>query len=116
MGKRLTVKAWEYFKEQYPEDIEGLSCFDVSFDRLNIFPSYTRRGKLKKAKNTPKSNIERYGVELGPILDWLDDNTNEQYYANINRDKEGYRIIYIRFYFFEETDAVAFKLMFGEKT
>lgn len=116
MGKRLTVKAWEYFKEQYPDDIEDLSYFDVPFDRLNIFPSYTKWRKRKKAKNAPKSNVERYGLELGPILDWLDDNTNEQYYANINRDKEGYRIIHIRFYFFEETDAVAFKLMFGEKT
>jgi len=111
MGERLTLKAWKYIEEQYPNDIETLSYFDVPFDRLNVFPNYYRL-KSKKSKN----NTERYGVELGPIIDWLDDNTNEQYYVNIDREYNGFRLMPVRFYFFDETDAVAFKLMFGEKT
>ena len=108
MGQRLTLKAWQIFKENYPDDIKDVVTVDFPVNRYNIFIKRRRKNKNKPSK----SNIERYGKELGTLIDWLDKNINEQYYVAFN-GKEVYTTDRtIRFYFMEETDAMAFKLMF----
>ena len=118
MGHRITPKAWCHLKEHFAEDIENMTTFSVSLDRCNIFPSHARllrkrNPNRKKAKD--KSNTERFGVDWGPMFDWLDDNTNDQYYSEMTKKDETDRAAVINFYFIDEGDAMAFKLMFGEK-
>ena len=118
MGHRITPKAWNHLKEHFAEDIENMTTFSVSLDRCNIFPSHARLSRKrnpnrKKAKD--KTNIERFGVDLGPMFDWLDDNTNDQYYAEMGKKAGTTRAAVINFYFIDEGDAMGFKLMFGEK-
>lgn len=113
MGKRVSENAWRLFKESNPDAIDELMKVVVKFDRQNIFPNhFSVRYKGSKSKN----NTERFGVELGPAIDWLDENTNDEYYVEINRGGGGNAIIELVFYFHDEGDAVGFKLLIGEKT
>ena len=118
MGHRITATAWHYLKEHYAEDIENMTTFSVSLDRCNIFPSHARifrkrNPNRKKAKD--KSNTELFGIELGPMFDWLNENTNDQYYAEMAKKSGTSREAMINFYFMDEADAMAFKLVFSEK-
>ena len=112
MGLRLTLKAWQIFKEKYPDDIKDVVTVDFPVNRYNIFIKRRRKSKKKPSK----TNIERYGKELGTLIDWLDDNINEQYYVAFSGKEEYARDRIIRFYFMDETDAMAFKLMFEKYT
>ena len=109
MGQRLTLNAWNIFKENFPECIEDIITVDFPVSRYNIFIKRRRR-----RKNMPsKTNKERYGKELGTLIEWLDENINEQYHVEFEEKEERYiKNRTIRFYFMEETDAMAFKLMF----
>ena len=109
MGKRISETAWRLFNEQHSDAVKNLTTFVVPFDKQNIFPRKFRR---KASKN----NTERFGIELGPAIDWLDNNTNNEYYAKIYRESNGHRIMEVIFYFYDEYDAMAFKLVFGDKT
>lgn len=107
-------------KGHFAEDVENMTTFSVSLDRCNIFPSYARIYKnrrrnpnRKKAKD--KSNTELFGIELGPMFDWLNENTNDQYYAEMVKKAGTAREAMINFYFIDEADAMAFKLVFSEK-
>lgn len=117
MGHRISASAWTYMREHFAEDVEKMATLTVSLDRCNIFPSHARLLKRnpnrKKAKD--KTNIERFGAELGPMFDWLDENTNDQYYIERAKIKGNRRETEINCYFIDESDAMAFKLMFGEK-
>lgn len=118
MGHRISASAWTYMREHFAEDIDDMATFSVSLDRCNIFPSHARIFKKrnpnrKKAKD--KSNSELFGVELGPMFDWLNENTNDQYYADMAKQQGTVREAMINFYFMDEADAMAFKLVFSEK-
>lgn len=118
MGHRIDVVAWTYMKGHFAEDIENMTTFSVSLDRCNIFPSHARlyrkrNPNRKKAKD--KTNTERFGIELGPMFDWLNENTNDQYYAEMAKKPDTVREAMINFYFMDEADAMAFKLVFSEK-
>lgn len=116
MGQRIAAVAWHEFKKQFPDDIEKMTTFDVSLDQYNLFLPRIRRKPSKYSKKAEdKSNIEMFGIELGPMIDWLNENTNDQYYAEVAEKKRGVRAIRIKFYFMDEGDAMAFKLMFFEK-
>lgn len=113
MGKRISEKAWHVFIEANPDAAKEITSFNVKFDRQNVFPNFY---KYRKKQKCSKSNTERFGIELGPALDWLDDNTNEEYYVMIDRASKGYRIMEVTFFFCDDGDAMAFKLIIGEKT
>ena len=115
MAHRLTISAWNHMKDNFPEEIEKLICINMPFDRNNIPSRWLSSTKKNKKMAEQKTYIERYGVELGPIVDWLDENTNDQHYIDIDPKNVGNRYTLINFYFFDDTDAVAFKWMFGEK-
>jgi len=121
MGHRITASAWAYMKKHFAEDIENMVTFSVSLDRCNIFPSHariykTRRRNSNRKKARDKTNTEQYGIELGPMFDWLNENTNDQYYAELAKQQGTVREAMINFYFMDETDAMAFKLVFSEKS
>lgn len=109
MGKRISETAWLFFKKQYPDITKIFIKIDILVDKQNVFPKNTIKIKLK-------TNIERFGGELGPIIDWLDENINDQYYVKVNQFVSGLRYTTISFYFQNEYDAMAFKLVFGDKT
>ena len=115
MGHRLTISAWNHMKENFPEEIEKLICIKMPFDRNSIPSRWLSSKKKNKKTAEQKTYIERYGIDLGPVIDWLDANTNDQHYIDINRKNTGNRNTAINFYFFDEGDAMGFKLMFGEK-
>lgn len=102
-------------KDAFPEDIEKMVCISMPFDRSNIPTRWLSPKKKNKKKAEQKTSVERFGVELGPVIKWLNENTNDQHYVDINQENTGNRNTTVRFYFFDETDATAFKLMFGEK-
>jgi len=110
MGKRISDNTWRYLKKNTPDIIDGLPIVTIKLDRHNIFPNHF----LLKYKHKSKTNSERYGVELGPAIDWLDENTNDEYYVEMGDDEDRLKNIII--YFHEESDAMAFKLVLGEKT
>ena len=118
MGHRITTKAWLHLKENFAEDIKKMTIFEISVDRCNLFNSRAKvsRKEANKGKVRERSNIERYGIELGPIFDWLNENANDQYYAERGVNSGTSRNAMIVFYFMDEGDAMAFKLMFSEKT
>jgi len=108
MGNRISIKAWGFFNNEYPHDVAKMQIVEIDLDSFSI-PS---RFYAYKRKGISKNNVERYGDKLGNMLDWMDENANYQYYADINRGRRGVRSSCIKFYFFDDTDALAFKLMF----
>ena len=109
MGKRLTLNAWQIFKENYPDDVKDIITVDFPVNRYNIFIKRRRKKKKKKIANI---NVERYGKELGNLINWLDENINEQYHVEFDTNEKYTKDRIIKFYFMDETDAMAFKLMF----
>ena len=112
MSKRISATGWTHLKRTYPDDVTKMHHLNISVNRFNVFLTKTlRRKKLKKLKNKA-TNTDRYGRQLGYILDWLDENCNDMYYAQ----NEGHSILTadmsVGFYFMDEGDAMAFKLMF----
>jgi hypothetical protein len=109
MSKRISSQQWTVLNSQFPDDIKNLFFVEVAIDRFTIFRRRsTRRGKPNK------TNIQKFGCEFGEMLDWIEDNCNEPFYAktaealdytNITRN------VKMRIYFFDETDAMAFKLV-----
>ena len=113
MTKRMTTKL---FISLPPEDIEKMTRLDISVNRFNLKMKSRLKRRSKKIKSSPtKSNKQRYGSELGSIIDWLDENCSSPYYAKF-ADEDAHstkkdKIVAV--YFIEESDAMAVKLMFG---
>lgn len=108
MAKRISTQAWSYFKQNYPSDIENMIKVGFPISRMNVFIQRRRK------KRVSKTNIERFGYELGRIIDWLDECCNDHYYAEFDEKSRGSLSdsVIINFYFMEDADAVAFRLMF----
>jgi len=113
---RITTTAWSYLKSNYSEEIEKMAMIEVSVNRFNIgLKRYRKRKSLKPRPKKKKNNIQRHGPELGNILDWLEDNCSDQYYPTFIDEKledrhKTEKIVQV--YFMEETDAMAFKLVY----
>ena len=115
MGQQLTPNAWQHLKKEFPEEIENLSCINFVTSRSNLAFLNRRSYRRKGGKKVKKSKMERYGHELGELSTWLDDHSEGQYYMDIDNKTRSNNKVTVRLYFFEETDAIAFKLVFGEK-
>jgi hypothetical protein len=115
MGQRLNYKAWNYLKEEFPEEMKSLTQVNFSTSRSNLVFLNRRFRKVKKNKKIEKTNSELFGIDLGCFFDWMDDNSSSQYYVNIDNKTRQDNAVIVQLYFFEETDAVGFKLVFGEK-
>jgi len=114
MSKRISATAWTHLKRTYPDDVSKMHHLNIPVNRFNVFLTKAlRRKKLKKLRDKEKiTNIDRYGQQLGYILDWLDENCNDMYYAENEGISQFTANMTVGFYFMEETDAMAFKLMF----
>lgn len=104
MGYRISKQVWDHFRKKFPDDVKNLTCFSFTVNRSNVV-------LLRNSKN----NFQKYGVELGTIVNWLDEVIDNQYYLEIERIAKNKLLAKIKVYFFEETDAIAFKISFGEK-
>lgn len=112
-SNKITTTAWSYMKKEFPEEIEKMALIEVSVNRFNmgLLRHYRKRKKVIKKK----TNVQRYGSELGGILDWLEDNCSGQYYPKFRDETIGdsYKTEKIvQVYFMDETDAMAFKLVY----
>lgn len=113
-SNKITATAWSYLKTNYPEELEKMAKIEVSVNRFNLALKRIRRRKSKTPRKK-KTEVQRYGEELAGILGWLDCNCEGQYYPTFRTEKYSdqhkmEKIVEV--YFMEETDAMAFKLVF----
>ncbi len=102
----MTSEAFAYLKKDFPEEFSKMEILEVEVSRFDLFRS-------KKKKN--KTNVDRFGEKLAEIIEWLDDNCDQPYYAKMNygeSKRSGKALVTVSFYFIEPTDAMGFKLMF----
>lgn len=109
MTKRIPAASWTYLKKNYPDDVVNMACIKIPVNRFNVFMKKRFGTKNKKIS---KNNVQRYGRQLGCILDWIDENCNDMYYAEPGDIDFTSSNLIIEFYFMDETDAMALKLMF----
>lgn len=110
MSKRMTFDTANFLREQYPEDFANMSKVIVEVSRFNL-PHYRRR--RKKVSQEQKTNTYRFGPDLGPILDWLDENCSEVYIGRFAENEKLNENARVQFEFTNAADAMAFKLMFS---
>lgn len=107
MSKRMTASAFSLIQKQHPDEMILLELEVSGFTRFR----YRRRRKNAKPKKK-KTNTQKYGEQLASILEWLDDNISEPYYPKLVQSNRLSWNTKIAFYFMDEGDAMAFKLMF----
>lgn len=114
MSKRISATGWTHLKRTYPDDVSKMHHLNIPVNRFSVFLTRSlRQKKLAKLRKQGKiTNVDRYGQQLGYILDWLDENCNDMYYAENQGLLHFTSDMTVGFYFMEETDAMAFKLMF----
>jgi len=114
MSKKISATAWTHLKKTYPDDVLKMHHLNISVNRFNVF--LTKRlcqKKIKKLQDKTKiTNTDRFGQQLGYILDWLNENCNDMYYVQNEGISQLTADMSVGFYFMDETDAMAFKLMF----
>ncbi len=108
MSKRMTATAFSYIQKQHPDEMLRLEIEVSDFTRFK----YRRRRKNAKPKKK-KTSIQKYGEQLSSIIEWLDANANEPYFPRLVQDQRLSWDTKIEFYFIDEGDAMAFKLMFS---
>ena len=110
--KRISATAWVYLRDNYPDDVKQMHRVDIPVNSFNtLLKKRSRRSKKPKQKKA-KTNQQKYGQELGEIIDWLEENCNDQFYAKFQKGSWDDPNKVVEFFFMEETDAMAFKLMF----
>ncbi len=112
MSKRISATGWTHLKKTYPDDVAKMHHLNVNVNRFNVFlTNRLRAKKMAKLKDKP-TNIDRYGHQLGQILDWLDENCNDMFYVQNEGLSQLRSDMTVGFYFMDEGDAMGFKLMF----
>ena len=104
----MTATAFSYIQKQHPDEMLRLEIEVSDFTKFK----YRRRRKNAKPKKK-KTNIQKYGEQLASIIEWLDANANEPYFPRLVQDQRLSWSTKIEFYFMDEGDAMAFKLMFS---
>ena len=106
MNKRMPADTFLYLQKNFPEDFGKMSKLDVDISKFDLF-----RGRRKKNR----TSVDLYGEQLNEILEWLDNNCDNPYFPKMDwaeSRSSGSRFTRVSFYFMEDTDAMAFKLMF----
>lgn len=103
----MTATAFAFIQKQHPDEMIRLELEVSGFTRFR----YRRRRKNAKPKKK-KTAIQRYGEQLASILEWLDENISEPFYPRLVQTQRLNWDTKIEFYFMDEGDAMAFKLMF----
>jgi hypothetical protein len=106
MSKRISSKQWTYFRSNNPGDLDNLDYIDVNIDD---YKNFIRRYSKKRIIKT--TNRDKFGDQFGKMLDWIEDNCNDPFYAKLISRSTTSRTTVLRLYFFDQTDAMAFKLM-----
>ena len=104
----MSAEAYSFIQNEFPGK---LSCLELKISDFKTF-RYRKRRKSKKPRKQ-KTNAERYGNHLTTILDWLDENCNDLYFPKKDNVDRHTKEATIKFYFIEESDAMAFKLTFS---
>jgi hypothetical protein len=100
MAHRLSAAQWSNLKELFPAQIPTLRAITIELSS-GIITDYWKRIKKKKIKVIDENLVET-------LLCWLFENCSGQFYAEFKRN--GYSIQGITVFFFEEDDAILFKL------
>lgn len=103
----MTATAFGYIQKQHPDEMFRLEIEVSDFKRFR----FRRRRKNAKPKKK-KTNIQKYGEQLASILEWLDENSSDPYFPRTVQEQKLSWNTKIEFYFIDESDAMAFKLMF----
>lgn len=101
----MPAATFTYLQANFPEDFAQMARLEIQVSNFSMFRS-RRRSKKKK------TNKEKYGQQLVEILKWLDENCSEPYFPRVSQDQKLSWDTTIQFYFTDDADAMAFKLMF----
>ena len=101
----MPATTFMYLRKNFPEDFAQMARFELKVANFSRF-RYMRKRKKRR------TNIEKYGEQLAEILDWLDENCSEPYYPRLVKDQPLSWDTMVEFYFTDDTDAMAFRLMF----
>lgn len=112
MSKRMTAEAFTFLKRTFPNDFADMPCLEIEVSSFNNFRTRIFRLTRNSPSTKKKSNKEKYGEQLADIIEWLDENINEPYFPRVSQDQQLSWDTVIEFYFMDEADAMAFKLMF----
>ncbi len=105
MSKKMPSATFIYLQNNYPEDFAEMLCLEIEVSNFSMFRSRRRTKKKKTIK-------ERYGEQLTDIIEWLNENCSEPYYPRVSQNQKLSWDTTIEFYFTDDADAMAFKLMF----
>ena len=112
---RISATSWSYLKSNFPSEVEKMSMIEVPINRFNLAIRQYRRKTKTSSTRKRKTNIQKYGNELGNIVDWLEENCSGQFYPTFKHKSRGQRHTpetIVQVYFMEESDAMAFKLFY----
>ena len=115
--KRMSTSAWLFWKENFPDIHAELIKIEIHVMPTSMF---TKVAKLQAKYDKVSDKNAKFGSQIGQLLDWLDNNSNQPYYAEYANDAQrpsrfGYSSgdkLGLIFYFFDLGDAIQFKLMF----
>lgn len=99
----MTAETFTFLKRTFPADFEDMPCLEIE---VADFLRFRRKSKKKKSEK------ERYGEQLSEIIEWLNENCNEPFFPRVAQDQRLSWDTTIEFYFVDDGDAMAFKLMF----
>lgn len=102
MAERMPAATWTFLRKEFPGEFIK---FTTTLQNFRAF-RYRRNGKAKSIR-------QMYGDFFNELMNWLEENTSEPWYARrVDSDLTNTEMI-IEFYFTNEADAMAFKLMYG---
>jgi len=104
MGYRLSPAQWSFFKKANPLDIEDAQTISIDTGSSVFKRSYTRYKKCTRAKRS--THLNDVTVEL---IEWCEECLEHQFYVEIDQNC-GRMGSTVKFSFFNEDDAVLFKM------
>ena len=116
MGKRISADQWGSFKKNHPEIIEAITPIIVDMGS-RIFRTNYRRYSVTRNNQTFSGREKKveFCDKLKDLLDWCDDYLEAPFYAEVwhaeifhtgyTPNNQG-----VAFYFFDDDDAMLFKL------
>lgn len=121
MGKRLSAEQWKFFKENFLDDVKNINPLIIDMDS-QIFKRSWSRHTVTTNQQTKVITIighdkkVEFCDKLKELLDWCDEHLESSFYAEalVNPTASLAAVLAttesVAFYFFEEEDAVLFKL------
>ena len=104
MAKMITAKNWHFFKEKFPDSVSDMKTVVVPAESWQL-KSYWKKNKSNIITQQAFTQADPVGAMVG----WCEETLADNFYAEKSNSNSSW-ITSITFYFFDEDDAVFFKL------